>query len=264
MGTSYATVNDVASVLTLPATATLKNTVNVGETTLTTTQVVNITPGALLLVGYKGQVSELATVLSASGDTITLQDPLSVQHGTGTILLDVTPFPDVVEAASRLVDDLTLTPAEGWAYADHIQETHRVKVDRNGDLTFSVNRTPVSAVQAISYQGMPFEDVYNIAPERAWFEDGSYIVHVLTGWDVPSTPFVRAKVTVTYTGGYTPETMPADIKRSTAMLAARLWKEKDSGYSDVIGNTDFGILQYTQAAPKDVLAMLQRHKRVSL
>lgn len=262
--TAYASVQDVASALELNATATLSNLANSGDTVLATSQVVSVVPGALLLIGYKGQASELATVLSASGDTITLQDPLSMQHGVGTILLDVTPFPDVVEAASRLVDDLTLTPAEGWAYASQVQETHRVKTDKDGDLTIALNHTPVSAVQAISYQELPFGDVYNIAPERAWFEDGSYIVHVFTGRDVPSAPLIRAKVTITYTGGYTPETMPADLRRSTAILSARLWKEKDSGYSDVVGNQEFGILEYKLAAPKDVLAMLQRHKRVSL
>lgn len=264
MGASYATVHDVASALDLPATATLMNAANVGETTLQVSQVVNIAPGALLLVGYKGQVSELSTVLSTSGDVITLEDPLSTQHGVGTILLDVTPFPDVVESASRMVDDLTWTPAEGWAYESVSAEMHKVKADKNGDLTFALNKTPVNAIQAISYQGMPFEDVYNIVPERAWFEDGSYIVHVFTGRDVPSLPLTLAKVTVTYAGGYTPDTMPADIKRSTASIAARLWKEKDSGFSDMIGNQEMGTFIYSKAVPPDVISMLQRHKRVSV
>ncbi|MCO7177019.1 hypothetical protein ACFP7A_01225 [Sporolactobacillus kofuensis] len=264
MGASYASVQDVASALNLTPTATVTQSANAGDIQLYVDRPVSLPANALIIVGYKGQGSELATVKIASQQYITLQDPLSAAHGAGTILLDATLFPDVVEAASRLVDDLTLTPAEGWTYESVSAETHKVKADKNGDLTFSLNKTPVNAIQAISYQGMPFDDVYNIAPERAWFDDGSYIIHVFTGRDVPSLPLTMAKVTVTYTGGYTPDTMPADIKRSTAMLAARLWKEKDSGYSDVIGNTDFGILQYTQAAPKDVLAMLQRHKRVSL
>lgn len=264
MGTSYATVQDVANALDLQATATLANVSNAGDAALTANQVVNIAPGALLLVGYKGQASETATVLSTSDDIITLKDPLSIAHGFGTILLDVTPFPDVVEAASRMVDDLTNTPADGWAYSSQASETHKVKVNKDGDLTFALNMTPISAVQAISYQEMPFDDVYNIAPERAWWDDGSYIIHVFTGWDVPSTPFARAKVTVTYTGGYTADTIPMDIKRSTAMLAARLWKEKDSGYSDIIGNNQTGTFIYAKAAPPDVIAMLNRHKRVSL
>lgn len=266
MGVSYASVTDMVSAIDLPETAQLAQAVDAGASELTCDRPVAFASGALLLVGYKGQASETATVqsVSADGTTVTLTAPLMLPHPAGTLLLNATPFPDVIEAASRLVDQLTYTPAGGWAFADQVTITRSVKVSRDGIAVFPVDHTPVKQVYSMSVQTSPFDPVWDIPASQVWWDDGSYIVEAHLG-DVGDLVALRTvRVTITYAGGYTPDEMPADIKRATAILAARLWKEKDSGYSDVIGSTDFGILQYTQAAPKDVLAMLQPRRRVGV
>src|SRR5579875_3077487 len=101
MGVAYISVTDVASALDLPELARLATDAQAGAQQLSCNQPINVAPGALLLVGYKGQDSEPATVESVSpdGQTITLSAPLTLSHAEGTLLLDATPFPDVAEAA---------------------------------------------------------------------------------------------------------------------------------------------------------------------
>lgn len=266
MGAAYATIVDLASAIDLPELAQLATPVNAGDVQLTTDRPVSLAAGACLLVGYREQVGETATVsaVSSDGTTVTLAGPLTQTHPAGTWLLDATPFPSVLEAASRLVDQLTYTPAGGWAFADHVTITCSVKVSRDGVAVFAVDHTPVKRVYSMTVQASPCDPVWDIPASQVWWDDGSYIVEAHLG-DVGDLLALRTvRVTITYAGGYTDDEMPADIKRATAILAARLWKEKDSGYSDVIGSTDFGILQYTQAAPKDVLAMLQPRRRVGV
>ncbi|GMA49326.1 hypothetical protein GCM10025857_06830 [Alicyclobacillus contaminans] len=104
MGALYASVGDVVGALDLPELARLNADVQAGAQQLSCDRPVDVAPGALLLVGYKGQSGETATVqnVSADGVTITLTTPLTLGHPQGTLLLNVTPFPDVAEAASRL------------------------------------------------------------------------------------------------------------------------------------------------------------------
>jgi len=266
MGAAYATIVDLASAIDLSELAQLATPVNAGDVQLTTDRPVSLAAGACLLVGYRGQVGETATVsaVSSDGTSVTLAGPLMQTHPAGTWLLDATPFPSVLEAASRLVDQLTYTPAGGWAFADRVTVTRGAKVGRDGTTMVSLDHTPVQQVHAVTVQASPLEPVWDIPASQVWWDDEAYVVAVHLG-DLSELLALRpVRMTITYSGGYTADEMPADIKRATAILAARLWKEKDSGYSDVIGNTDFGLLQYTQAAPKDVLAMLQPRRRVGV
>lgn len=258
---AYATVQDVASALDLPEAARLARDAQAGDTQLSLDRPVAIPGGAIVLVGYRGQASETVTV-RASDQTLYLSAGLTMPHPAGSLILDATPFPDVVEAASRMVDQLTYTPAGGWLFADNYTEIDDVKAGREGNLVLCVGHAPVKTVYEVRYQQAPWSPEWSAPVSRVWWDDESYIVRVWLQDFVPALPFSKVRVKVTYAGGYTLDEMPADIRRATAILAARLWKEKDSGYSDVIGNTDFGVLQYTQAAPKDVLAMLQPRKRV--
>ncbi|GMA49323.1 hypothetical protein GCM10025857_06800 [Alicyclobacillus contaminans] len=162
------------------------------------------------------------------------------------------------------MDQLTYTPAGGWAYTDQVTITRIAKVSHDGSILLSVDHTPVQQVYSLTYQTDPFDAAWSVPANQIWWDDGSYIIRAYLGGMAPLVRFQRVRVTVEYAGGYPDDEMPADIRRSTSILAARLWKEKDSGYSDVIGSTDFGILQYTKAAPKDVLAMLQQRRRVGV
>jgi hypothetical protein len=261
---AYASVLDIVNAGEINESARMGEEAHAGDTVLSTTGPVDLPPGALLVVGYLGQASEAVNVLSSADSSITLSSALKMDHPAGTRLLDATPYFDIAEAASRMVDDITWTPAGGWAYSDQAKETQQTKVDHNGDLVIVLGHTPVKEIYAVSVQSLPFGDLYNVAPERVWWDDGSYIIHVFTGWDVPIQPFSQVKVTVTYAGGYTDQEMPKDIRRCTAMIAMRLWKEKDSGYSDIIGSNDLGTFIYSKAVPPDVKAMLIRHRRVGM
>jgi hypothetical protein len=66
-------------------------------------------------------------------------------------------------------------------------------------------------------------------------------------------------VSVTYKGGFNP--LPDDIVLATTVMAARMYKERQSGYSDVIATDADGTAQYRRAMPADVYALIQEWKR---
>lgn len=261
MGVSYVSAAEVAAALDLPELARLAADAPAGATELTLDRPADIPPGAQVLVGHGAAQPETVTSAGGSGTALSLGQPLSTAWPAGTRILDVTPFGPVAEAASRLVDDLTYTPHEGFAYAE-VEEVHDAIADRDGNLTVVVDRFPVREVLELRYRERPWLPEWSAPVNEIWWDDNSCIVQAWVSDYVPARPGDRVRVVVRYQGGFQPDEMPADIRRATAILAARLWKEKDSGYSDVIGSPDFGLLQYREAAPKDVLAMLAPWRRV--
>lgn len=261
MGASYASPAEVAAALDLPELARLSADVQAGQTQIALDRPADVAPGAQVLVGHGAAQPDIVTAAGGADTTLNLAQPLTNGWPAGTRLLDVTPFGPVAEAASRLVDALTWSPAEGFAYAE-AEEVHHAVADRDGNLTVTVNRFPVREVLEFRYQERPWLPEWSAPVNEVWFEDDTYIVRAFVADFVPATPGRRVRVKVHYVGGYQDGEMPAGIRRATAILAARLWKEKDSGYSDVIGSPDFGLLQYREAAPKDVVAMLSPWRRV--
>lgn len=263
MGVTYASVIDVANALDLSESVALSEDAHAGDTQINVNRPVAFPPGAQLLVGYKGVTGEVMTVQSCNGEVITCTG-LTMEHPSQTLILDATPFESVALAASRMVDDLTHTPPGGWGYADQIVEIHSTRPNRHGNLIIGLDHQPIKTVYGLTYKQTPVSEEGRAGMASMDWDNDSYLLHVWLQEDLIAQPFAKLRVTVTYAGGYTDQDMPDDIRRSTAILAARLWKEKDSGYSDVIGNSDIGIFEYKKAVPRDVMAMLQQHKRVGL
>jgi hypothetical protein len=157
---------------------------------------------------------------------------------------------DVVPAASRIWDDLTFY--RNTFDLTTVTETLKGYIDTDGLLYVAVTKPIIQSVSALSFIVLP-GDTPTIVGLTAIDFDG-YTIRGNVGF-----PQQKITATVTYSGGFDP--IPADIQRATTVLACRLWKEKDSGFSDVIGNSELGILQYKKGIPSGIEAVVKHYKR---
>lgn len=69
------------------------------------------------------------------------------------------------------------------------------------------------------------------------------------------------KKNIRVTGTFGKRTLvPDDISRAAALLVVHYVKQRDSGYQDQTGNTQFGQLVFKQQIPSDVCAILDQYK----
>lgn len=206
--------------------------------------------GQTLAVDYFAPTTrEVATILSFNGTTISLTANLVNPHPQGAPIKEVTSMTDVVSAASRMWDDITFY--HNTFGQETVTETRKGHIDSDGMLVVTVSKPIIQSISSVSLIRYPGDSPYPVSLSDLDF-DGFYIRGNI-GW-------FKGKVTatITYVGGYNP--VPGDIQRATTALACRMWKEKDSGFSDVIGNSELGVLQYKKGVPNDV-EMIAKHYR---
>lgn len=123
--------------------------------------------------------------------------------------------------------------------------TCRVLIDDATEVTVieeSSDRQSWSTIDATSWWTEPA----NSTPKNA----------VVSG--TPLAPFVR----VTATWGHA-ATTPASVHRATVMLAARLFKRKDSA-TGVEGFADFGVVRVSNRTDPDIAMLLAPHRRADV
>lgn len=292
MGVAYVTAADIAATLDdgLPELARLAAQAGSGSTTLVLDRPVDVPIGATLLLGARGTNTEVASVQGAVPDptaatSLTLAAPLAQTHLVGEALEDVTALEHWAQAASRLVDAETLGAPEWFAAGVLVDETIPAQVNRDGNLKLCTQRSPIVSIQALTLQQSPMDPIVSVPVANVWAPDSgevkrgysltAYLANIggntsLISW--PFTPGTRLRAVLSYTAGFAFPSIasppagcpapPADLVRFTAVLAARLWKEKDSGFSDVIGDpTTVGQTAYRKAIPADVRLGLAGWKR---
>ncbi len=209
-------------------------------------------PGQTLAIDYFNPgTREVAVVQSVTGSTVNLVNPLANAHAQGAPVKEVSSMTDVVPAASRYFDDVCY--AQNSFDLESVTETRNGIVDREGNLVVSISKYRAQSIESLSFVQILGDTPTLILP--AYIDiSNKFFLRAQVG-----LPMCNVQATITYTGGLSP--IPGDIQRATTALACRMWKEKDSGFSDVIGNSDLGVLQYKKGLPNDVALIVKHYYR---
>jgi hypothetical protein len=260
---NYCNEAQVASALNLPPTGTLASPVIVGATTISITTSGTYYPGQRLALDHfqDDTVGEVVFIKSISGTTYTLVSPAINAHVAGAPIVEVTAITKVLASASRSVDDLTYYTNVGFNQ-ETVTDNIRAYIQNDGNILIPAKKPIVNSVTSLIIQNTPIDIAYSIPIGN--LDINGYIVtaYIANTAYVPPVSSREVRATLVYSGGY--NTLPSDIVRSAIVLAARFYKEKDSGFSDVIGNVDLGIMQYKKGAPAEVMAMLKNYIRVTV
>lgn len=247
--------------LALPANASAGSVVGVdaGATSIT----LNQNPpddwqvGRLLLLDMNNTaINETVTITALPDGNVVPITPVQYSHDVGTPVIDATVLDVYVSQTSRWFDSVTYTPS-GFAY-ESVTETRDgyFNISR-GTITASLSKPLVSLsdITSVTYQSNVFSQADTLDLTKTWVKN-NYFLEIAAPNNYGNR---QGLVTVSYSGGY--QTIPDDITLACTMMAARFYKERDSGYSDVVGSADTGILQYKKAMPADVAAIVDKYRR---
>lgn len=275
---NYTDAATVAAALRLQPDTTLSAGAAVGATQIsvqadTIAGGMQLYPGmALALDQFNPGLREVATIGAPVTGTGPYVVPLAAAlvngHGVGAPVKEVSAIDEVVAAASRMVDDATFSAAGAFAQQSWT-ETRIGQARTDGSLFVEVSGRGVTAVTAFSWTYYPGGAALVVDPAAVRFDDYALVAlpnAIINSDGVVSTlPLDPAnkevQVTVTYTAGYAP--LPADLARVATVLAARLFKEGDTGFSDVVGSTELGVVSYKKGMPGDLAVMLKPWRRWS-
>lgn len=262
MGNFYTDAAAIAASLRLAPDTTLSVLANAGDQSITLESTQNASgnalyPGmSLALDYYLGQGREVVTIDSVAGLTINLTSPLRFIHRIGSPVKEVSAINNAVGAGSRLVDDACSTAPGAFALQSYT-ETLLGNVDSKGRVFVGVTGRNVTLVSSFSWQESPLDTPIVVPVNQLTFDD-----YQMYAWDsAPRRAVKNLLVNVSYSAGFDP--LPDDIVSAATVGGARLFKSGEAGFSDVIGNSDLGILSYKKVLPPDILLMLKHWKRWS-
>lgn len=255
---SEAVYTDIASVVRALDTQNpmlLTASVAAGATALSLSQIMpGLTIGSTLLLDMNGSNNETVTVTAINGASVACSAVLHA-HPQGCPVTDVTTLKQYLAPASRFIDEATCWHG-GFAYEDVTESLNAMIRTRYMVISLSKPFVDASDVQTVSMLNPDYpESSVPIDASRAWVENG-YVLYVPVPYAVGPMP---ARACVTYKGGF--KTIPADIAQATAVMAARMYKERNSGYSDVVADSATGTIGYTKAMPADVAMIVRRRSR---
>lgn len=210
----------------------------------------------LIIDANNADTYEVCTITGQlEGNTVKIT-ALRYAHARGTTIMNGTQIERYVPAASRWMDTQTFYKDYGLSY-EEVTEEKEGYINNNGILVVPLSKpvVKISDVQNITFKYslvLP-SDTLNLQYARI---RNNYFLEIM-----PNQVYnVRnGMATITYSGGYNP--IPDDIIMATTVMAARFYKERDSGYSDAVGSSDLGIITYKKACPSDVKAVIQRYRR---
>lgn len=253
----YTDTGKVAQALAFQAPETLNGAVSAGATsiTLASTLPQDWTIGSTLILDVNNPtLRETVTVSAISGNTLTVS-AVANAHVAGSPVVNGTLVNNYVSAASRWFDAVTYN-SSGMAF-ESITDTKTGYLDNNGTLLVPLSKPLVlmQNVTTVSFQPTVSDPVDTLDVTKAWIES-KFMLRIAVSKDY----YPRSGMaTVAYSGGYNP--IPDDITQAVTVIAARMYKQRDSGYSDVIGSADTGLMQYTKAVPPDVKLIMNKYRR---
>lgn len=255
----YTSLGQVVEALAFQSPETLLNAAISSATSIT----LNQSPpsdwqvGSTLVVdGNNPSLRETVTITAPpNGATITVS-ALTNNHVAGAPVVNGTVANLYVSAASRWFDSQTYVHS-GFAYESVTDTKDGYFNPQTGIITVSLTKPLVSLsdVTNATFQGSIWDSVDTLDLSHARIRD-DYILEVGASVNYADR---RGVASVSYKGGY--QTIPDDIQLACTMMAARFYKERDSGYADVVGSAETGIFQYKKAAPADVMAIVETYRR---
>lgn len=169
----------------------------------------------------------------------------------------------LVTAASRYTDKWCAKSQRAVNYFELAwvaDEECRAQVDQRGMVLAWPRKNTVVSASSMQYRTSPISEWTDVPAERIVVEPSGYAVE---GWvylrERPRTLFVR----VTYQGGVaaTVADVPPDLMEAVTLLAARMYREDESGLTDAMGIAELGTLQYTKALPERYIANVEKYLR---
>jgi uncharacterized phiE125 gp8 family phage protein len=169
----------------------------------------------------------------------------------------------LVTAASRAIDR-KCTGAKATDAADYFalemvsDETLRAFVGSDEVIRVWPHKPIITAVSSLSYRQTPLEDWTSVATDRMMIDGGQVMA-----WPSETLRAGKYYVQLSYTGGYADDVndLPADLVEAATVLAARYYREDESGLTDAVGIAEIGQMVYTKAMPVRVLDMLHLFER---
>jgi hypothetical protein len=155
-----------------------------------------------------------------------------------------------VDGAEALVESAVGRPLDAWSGTE--------RVDGSGTHTLYLSRAPVASIESIAYataaEGVPLSQITSWAALAASHsppapEDvETDLAGGLTRLDGAAWPRGHRNVIVEYAAGYTPETLPADLRLLIVQLTAACFRGRGS---EGLRAESLGDLSRTYAQPTE-------------
>lgn len=254
----YTDVGKVVKALAFQSPETLSGAVIAGATSIPISPTIPIdwqVGVTLVLDANNPSLRESVEIMGAPVNNTVPITATQFAHVAGAPVVNATIVADYVSPASQWFDSMTYTPA-GFGYESYT-DTKDAYLSREGTLVVPLSKPKVkkSDVTSATYQPNVWQDPLTLDLSKAWVRD-DYFLEIAAPYPFSER---RGQITVNYSGGYV--NLPDDLTNAVTILAARLYKIRDSGYSDVIGNNDLGVFQYKKPIPSDVETIIRRYRR---
>lgn len=161
----------------------------------------------------------------------------------------------IVTRASRFIDTHCYFPRH--LGQETLTEDRPGQVDQWGRLVLTVSKPSIGAITAMSYRTSPALSATAVDLTKVETED----FRVRADLGLTSLRGQPIRVSISYTGGYASGQIPQDIVHAATVLAARMFKSKDAGWSDVVGNAEMGTFTYSKVMPREVADILEIRRR---
>lgn len=170
----------------------------------------------------------------------------------------------LVTAASRAWDAKCTGVVDGenyFASGSVVGERIVGQVGRFGDSIICYPHKPIiTSISSFSYQERVIDSSYTIDIDRIDIMGPKVTAYPSSyQYDFPN----RCMVTISYVGGLgaSGSALPADMQEAVAILAARFYREAETGLADQIGVAEMGMNIYTKAWPVRVLETAKIYER---
>jgi hypothetical protein len=139
-------------------------------------------------------------------------------------------------------------------------EILRGQIDYDGNIIVYPHKPIITAIQSFAFQKNVTTSFYSVSGNR--FEIDGYKVRAYPN-SMPLDYPDKCRVVMGYTGGLgaVVTDFPDDMQEAVAILAARFYREAETGLSDQIGVAELSTMVYTKAWPARVLDVVQVYKR---
>lgn len=167
---------------------------------------------------------------------------------------------DLVTAASRALDKKCAGSPDAedyFVFQTVADEYVKGLVNKDGSILVFPHKSVIDSVISFSYRFNPRQNWQTVDPQLI-----SIAGRQVVAWaNLSARGSVDVKIT--YEGGYgtTIEELPADFVEAVTLLAARYYREDESGVSDAIGVAELGTVMYTKAMPVRVLDLIRPYTR---
>lgn len=170
----------------------------------------------------------------------------------------------LVTTASRAWDRLCTGVMDAENYflrEDVVDEVLEGQIDYLGQAILCYPHKPIiHSVSSFTFQARSIDAAYTVDPSRIDFA-GTRVVAYPSSLSIgfPS----KCRVVISYNGGLATSgsALPADMQELVSILAARFYREAETGLADSIGVAELAQLVYTRAYPVRVVDGAEFYKR---